>query len=51
MKVIVTSSWTNPENGRIMPIGTKLNIKPIHFNSAFVEEVQQEEIKTKKSKK
>jgi len=48
MKVIVKSSWTNPENGRILPIGTKLSINPLHFNSAYVEEEKPK--KTKKDK-
>lgn len=51
MKVIVKSSWTNPDNGRILPIGTILNINPIFLNSAYVEEVKEEQTKEKKTKK
>jgi len=51
MKVIVKSSWTNPTNGRILPNGTILNINPIYFNPAFVEEVKEEVKETKKTKK
>lgn len=50
MKVIVKSSWANPENGRILPIGTKLSINPLHFNPAYVEEEKEETKKTKKDK-
>lgn len=46
MKVEVISSWTHPIQGKIYPIGTKLEIDAQYFNPAFLKEV-----KTAKKKK
>ncbi len=40
MKVEVTSSWTHPESGKILPIGTKLDIDARFFNPSFLKEVK-----------
>ena len=46
MKVKVISSWMHPIKGKILPIGTELDIDAVYFNPAFLEKKT-----TKKSKK